>query len=101
MTDGNTETTRAGEPVEPNTPEEHMPRDAEPQAPQIVYGISIFELENREMMVEVTGDPDMGQLQRILAAALANLNADITARKVLEGMQALEARKVTSSIIRP
>ncbi len=84
MTDGNTEAARAGEP--------------EKAGPQIKFGISLFELENDEVIAEVTGDPDMGQLQRLLSTALSNMNADITARKVVEAMVAQQAK---SRIVRP
>lgn len=62
------------------------------------YGISIFELEDDSVIVHVTGEPDLGQLQRLLAGALANLNADITARKVL---MAFQQAKQSQRIIRP
>ena len=50
------------------------------------------------MIVHVKGEPDLGQLQRLLAGALANLNADITARKTI---QAMEAQRRAQKIIRP
>jgi hypothetical protein len=91
MSDGISETSPVGEP--------HPTEEPGIEAPAgVYYGISIFELENREIVVHVTGDPDIGQLQRLLAGALANLNADITARKVI---QAMEARDRAKTIVRP
>lgn len=84
MTDGITEAAQNGE--------------NEEQQPQVKYGISLLKLENDEIVVHVTGDPDLGQLQRMLAGGLANLNADITARKTV---QAIEAMGRKPKIIRP
>jgi len=66
------------------------------QTPQIVYGISLFMLDNGQPSVNVTGEPDMGALQRLMAGALQNLNADIIARKVLDKMEAEKSKsKIT------
>lgn len=55
--------------------------------PQVVYGISIFQMDDDHPMVQVTGEPDLGQLQRLLGSALANLQADITAEKVVAKLE--------------
>jgi hypothetical protein len=62
--------------------------------PQIVYGISLFWLSNGKPHVVVTGDPapSLLELQMLLAPALANIEGDITAAKVVKGM-AIEAHK--------
>lgn len=70
----------------------------EEQQAQIKYGISLFEMDDDSIVVNVHGTPDMGHLQRLLAGALANLEADIVARKVL---QAISEQKSQSRIVRP
>jgi len=56
--------------------------------PQIVHGISIFLMDNGKPQVEVTGTPSLLDLQMLLAPALANIEGDITATKVVEMMKA-------------
>ncbi len=85
--------------------EETTPETAEPQAseeevaqPQIAYGISIFTMTDTSIEVHITGDPDLGEIQRLLGAALQNVVADITARKVV---QAIKAEQMKPTIHRP
>jgi len=52
------------------------------------YGITLFQTDDDRPIVHVVGDPDIGQLQRLLGAALANLQADIVAEKVIQKMDA-------------
>lgn len=87
MTDGASEAARASA----EQGDEGLLTNEEAQ-PQVKYGISILELEDDTTVVHVTGTPDLGQLQRLLSAALANLNADITARKVIEALRAEQAK---------
>ncbi|RLG95355.1 hypothetical protein DRO27_03830 [Candidatus Bathyarchaeota archaeon] len=63
---------------------------------QVLYGVSIFQCDDDHPIVHVTGEPDLGQLQRILVVALANMQADIIATKVVQKIEASKSR-----IIRP
>jgi hypothetical protein len=83
---------------ETNTNPENNTNDTIEVPPQVVYGISIFQMEDDRPAVHVTGEPDLGQLQRLLGAALANLNADIVAQKVV---QHLDHRDRQTKIVRP
>jgi hypothetical protein len=56
--------------------------------PQIVYGISIFMMDNNKPHVEVNGTPTALDLQMLLAPALANVTGNITAEKVVQLMKA-------------
>lgn len=73
-----------------------MSENTTPVPDGCTYGITIFQTEEDSPVVHVSGDPDIGQLQRLLGAALANLQADIVAEKVLQKM---DARR--SSIVVP
>lgn len=83
--------------TEPNTnPEQEQEKIEVP--PQVLYGISIFQCEDDHPVVHVTGEPDLGQLQRLLVVALSNMQADIIATKVVHKIQAAEQ---ASRIIKP
>jgi len=75
----------------PNLEPIPVPEDA-------VYGITIFQTESDRPIVTVSGTPDMGQLQRILAAAQMNLQANITAEATIK---LLKAKAKQSPIIQP
>ena len=66
--------------------------------PQVVYGVSIFQCDDDLPQIHVTGEPDLGQLQRLLVTALSNMNADIIATKVI---QKLDARESKSRLLKP
>lgn len=100
MSDGHSEAAKIGreEDEKPETGQGEMgPRTLEIPA-QVAYGVSVFEMDNGLPIVHITGEPDMGQIQRLLAGALANLQADITARKVA---LMLDAREQQTRIVRP
>jgi len=59
---------------------------------QVLYGVSIFQCDDDHPIVHVTGEPDLGQLQRILVVALANMQADIIATKVVQKIEASKSR---------
>jgi len=85
--------------TEPNTtPEETPELESIEIPPQVLYGVSIFQCDDDRPQVHVTGEPDLGQLQRLLSAALTNMTADIVAQKVV---QKLDARDAQSRIIKP
>ena len=73
--------------TEDHTPQDEKRHDDITVPPQVLYGVSLFQMEDDHPVVHVTGDPDMGQLQRLLAAALANLQADIVAQKVVQRLE--------------
>lgn len=52
-------------------------------AAQIMYGVSIFMLDNGEVTVEMTENPQLAKILMLLHSAVSNMEADITARKVL------------------
>lgn len=58
----------------------------------VTYGITLCQMEDDKPSATVIGDPDVGQLQRLLSAALANLQADIVAEKVVHKLNE-QARK--------
>jgi hypothetical protein len=93
VSDGINETSPAGP-----DPGNDAESNSIPAPPEVVYGISIFQMEDDRPTIHVTGEPDLGQLQRLMAGALQNLNADITARKVV---QAFEERERSRQVIRP
>jgi hypothetical protein len=55
--------------------------------PQVAFGITILEMTDGSPKVQVTGEPDLGQLQRLLSMGLMNIEADIIASKVVQKMQ--------------
>lgn len=73
-------------PEQPDVPE--VGDDTNEVPPQIVYGISLFFMDNGKPHVEMTGEPSLLDLQMLLAPALANIEGDIVASKVLSMFQA-------------
>lgn len=60
--------------------------------PQIVYGVSVFFLDNGKPHIELTGEPSILECQMLLAPALANINAELAAEKVMQKMQQQAAK---------
>lgn len=92
MSDGHSEAAKIAQ------EEAQVAGDPQEQGNGIKYGISVFEMDDGRPVIHITGDPDVGQLQRLMAGALANLESDITARKVV---QMLAQREQATKIIRP
>lgn len=54
-----------------------------PVPDEAIYGITIWQTDGDKPVVTVSGSPDMGQLQRLILSAQINLQANITAEKVV------------------
>ena len=67
---------------------------------QMVYGISCFQMEDDHPVVHVTGAPDLGQLHRLLTGALAGIESEMIAQKVVEVMNRPQT-KFQSLIVKP
>ena len=66
----------------------------------LVYGISCFQMEDDHPVVHVTGAPDLGQIHRLLTGALAGIESEMIAQKVVE-VQNRPQTKFQSLIVKP
>ena len=67
---------------------------------QMVYGISIFQMEDDHPVVHISGNADLGQLHRLLTGALAGVTSEMIAQKVVEVMNRPQT-KFQSLIVKP
>lgn len=56
--------------------------------PQIVHGISLFLMDDGQPRVDITGEPTHLECQMLLSTALANVEGDIVAHKVVKLLEA-------------
>ena len=68
----------------------------------IMYGISLFQMSDGTVTGKITSglveNPNYGQLYRLLADKLANLQAGITAQAVLDFMSADRQRAAAAAV---
>lgn len=72
--------------------------------PQVQYGVFVAELTDGQPIVEMVGEPNAGQLERLLIHGILNLTSETIAMAVvdkLKKMGALKAPGKKKKIIQP